>query len=364
MLLPADGPSPIAEARLAPSQSESASVPLLLCRRLQVSCLPMSGCRGRSVCRWPTLWMARLPVRLADQPRRPVKRFRAFSFPVGTLRCVSYCPLVLQRMGRTMKKLPATAGVATGLISSVPSQRNRTSTPGQLLERRTEFDEPEFLARLRCGEAQAYRALIRCFHGSLTRFATSIIGSRAQAEEVVQDTWLAVFSGIGAFEGRSSLVAWVFKIVLNRARTRVTREGRLVDLSSLLEGTNPGGTAEEVSEFKSDGHWSEASHLWDEISPERIFGGRQLWDRVVEAIDRLPSAQRAVITIWRDTEGCQAEDTFRLLSITAGNQRVLLHRARGRIRQTIDAVTGVPCPAAAATLARRRGGAASRLTRS
>ncbi len=105
--------------------------------------------------------------------------------------------------------------------------------------RQTEFDEPEFLARLRRGDERAYRALIRRFHGSLIGLATSIIGSRAQAEEVVQDAWLAVFSGIGPFEGRSSLVTWVFSIVLNRARTRATREGRLVGLPALMEGTRP-----------------------------------------------------------------------------------------------------------------------------
>src|SRR5277367_1842796 len=103
--------------------------------------------------------------------------------------------------------------------------------------RQTEFDQPEFLARLRRGDEQAYRALIRRFHASFTGVAASIIGSRAQAEEVVQDAWLAVFAGIGKFEGRSSLITWVFSIVLNRARTRATREGRLVGLPALLEGT-------------------------------------------------------------------------------------------------------------------------------
>jgi RNA polymerase sigma-70 factor (ECF subfamily) len=264
-----------------------------------------------------------------------------------------------------MKKLPAPADVAAGRgTSRLPCQATGASTPGRHpvrqteLVRQTEFDEPEFLARLRCGEGQAYRALIRRFHGSLTRFATSIIGSRAQAEEVVQDAWLAVFSGIGSFEGRSTLVAWMFRIVLNRARTRITREGRLVGLPALTEGTNPGGTAEDVSEPQSDGHWSEASRLWDEINPERICAGRQLWDHVMEAIDRLPSGQRALITIWRDMERCEAEDACKMLSIAAGNQRVLLHRARSRIRLTIDAATGAPRPAAAAALARRRGNAA------
>src|SRR5579862_6814613 len=188
--------------------------------------------------------------------------------------------------------------------------------------RQTEFDQPEFLASLRRGDEQAYRALIRRFHGSLVGLAASIIGSRAQAEEVVQDAWLAVFSGIGAFEGRSSVVTWLFSIVLNRARTRAAREGRLVGLPALMEGSNPGGRAVPVTDFKLDGHWIEAPRLWDELDPERIVGGRQLWDHVMEAVDRLPSGQRAVI-ILRDMEGCDAEEACALLDITAENQRVL-----------------------------------------
>ena len=187
--------------------------------------------------------------------------------------------------------------------------------------RQTEFDEPEFLARLRRGEEQAYRALIRRFHASLTGLAASIIGSRAQAEEVVQDAWLAVFSGIASFEGRSSLVTWVFSIVLNRARTRATREGRLVGLPALMDGTEPGGRAVDLRAFKPDGHWVEEPRLWDEISPERIVGGRQLWDYVMDEVDRLPAGQRAVI-ILRDMEGCEAEEACTLLGITAENQRV------------------------------------------
>src|SRR6201988_2791722 len=120
-----------------------------------------------------------------------------------------------------------------------------------------EFDSPAFLARLRQGDAGAYQRLIRRFHGSLVGVAAGIIGSHAQAEEVVQDAWLAVHAGIGRFEGRSSLVTWLFSIVLNRARTRATREGRLVGLPALMAGTEPGGRAVDVAEFKPDGHWRE-----------------------------------------------------------------------------------------------------------
>jgi RNA polymerase sigma-70 factor, ECF subfamily len=219
--------------------------------------------------------------------------------------------------------------------------------------RQTEFDEPEFLARLRRGEEQAYRSLIRRFHFSLIGVAASIIGSRAQAEEVVQDAWLAVFAGVNRFEGRSSLVTWVFSIVLNRARTRAGREGRLVGLPGLMEGTEPGGRAVELTEFKPDGHWRDVPRLWDELNPERIVAGRQLWDHVTEAIERLPAGQRAVI-ILRDMEGRDADEACTLLGISAQNQRVLLHRARGRIRETIDALIGEPRAVAVSAPARRR----------
>lgn len=205
--------------------------------------------------------------------------------------------------------------------------------------RATEFDDPRFLARLRHGDAAAYRVLVRRFHASLVRFAASIIGSHAQAEEVVQDSWLAVYAGVGRFEGRSSLVTWIFSIVMNRARTRISREGRLVGLGTLMEGTSSVERGVPLSEFKPDGHWVETPRLWDELNPERIVGGRQLWDHVQTVIDRLPAGQRAVILL-RDMEGRDAEETCAVLEISAENQRVLLHRARSRIRREIDALTG------------------------
>src|ERR1700753_3401075 len=140
----------------------------------------------------------------------------------------------------------------------------------------TEFDDPRFLTRLRAGEAAAYQLLVRRFHASLVRFAASIIGSHAQAEEVVQDSWLAVYAGVGRFEGRSSLITWIFSIVVNRARTRVVREGRLVGLDALMDGTSPGERGVPLTAFRPDGHWVEAPRLWDELNPERVVGGRQL----------------------------------------------------------------------------------------
>ena len=202
-----------------------------------------------------------------------------------------------------------------------------------------EFDEPAFLARLRTGEPEAYRHLVRRFHVSLVRLAASVIGSQAQAEEVVQDAWLAVYQGIGRFEGRSSLVTWLFSIVMNRARTRVTREGRTVGVDTLLDGTSPDGRAVPLSHFKPDGHWAEAPKLWDSLNPERVVSGRQLWDHALLVIEALPSGQRAVLLL-RDMEGRDARETCALLEISAENQRVLLHRARCRVRAEIDRLVG------------------------
>ena len=200
--------------------------------------------------------------------------------------------------------------------------------------RASEFETPEFLALLRAGDADAYRRLVRRFHGALVGVAGGIIGSRAQAEEVVQDSWLAVFASIDRFEGRSTLASWIFTIVLNRARTRARAEGRLVALPAGL-----GGDEGDPADFLPDGHWREAPRLWDTIDPERVVGGRQLWAHVSEVIEQLPAGQRAVI-ILRDLEGGTAEEACALLSITPENQRVLLHRARNRIRRAIDALVG------------------------
>ena len=224
--------------------------------------------------------------------------------------------------------------------------------------RQTEFDEPEFLARLRRGDEQAFRALIRRFHGSLIGLATSIIGSRAQAEEVVQDAWLAVFSGIGGFEGRSSLVTWLFSIVLNRARTRATREGAWSACRRLMEGSSPGGRAVDVSEFKPDGHWIEAPRLWDEIEPgahrrrPAVLGPR-------DGGDRASAGRPARGDHPARHGGREAEETCALLGISTENQRVLLHRARGRIRKTIDAAIGAPRSAAAVHRRAAGGGVAA-----
>lgn len=207
------------------------------------------------------------------------------------------------------------------------------------------FDSPEFLERLRLGEDNAYRRLVRRYHGVLVGVASGVIGSRAQAEEVVQDSWIAVYNNIKGFEGRSSLASWLYTIVLNRARTRIGREARTVGLPAILDGSQGEERAVPASAFQSNGHWEEAPRLWDVLDPERVVSGRQLWDHVQEAIQLLPAGQKAVI-ILRDMEDRTSEEICALLQITPENQRVMLHRARGRIRAAIDRVTAPGAPAA------------------
>jgi RNA polymerase sigma-70 factor (ECF subfamily) len=204
-----------------------------------------------------------------------------------------------------------------------------------------EFDDPAFLQRLRAGDARAYDRLVRRYHGTLVGVATSVIGSRAQAEEVVQDTWLAVLGAIERFEGRSSLVTWLFSIVMNRARTRIAREGRTVGLPAGMDGSQGEERAVPLSAFQPDGHWTQAPRLWDELDPERVIAGRQLWEHVLAGVETLPAGQKAVLVL-RDMEGVSAEEACELLQISPENQRVLLHRARGRIRALIDQVTAPP----------------------
>jgi RNA polymerase sigma-70 factor (ECF subfamily) len=215
-----------------------------------------------------------------------------------------------------------------------------------------EFDAPEFLAALRAGEERAYRRLIRRYHTSLVGVAQGIIGSRAQAEEVVQDAWLAVFRSVERFEGRSSLGGWIFTIVTNRARTRIVQEGRTVGLPG-LDGVE---RSVDASAFREDGHWQELPALWDVLDPERMVSGRQLYVLVHEVIETLPAGQRAAI-ILRDIENRSAEEACEMLGVSPENQRVLLHRARGRVRAAIDAVMG---PEAAVPADARRPGPAPR----
>jgi RNA polymerase sigma-70 factor (ECF subfamily) len=196
----------------------------------------------------------------------------------------------------------------------------------------------DLVAALRAGDEVAFRAMVSHHHGAMVRVASYYVGSRAVAEEVAQETWLAVIKGLDGFEGRSSLRTWIFRILSNQARRRGTRETRSIPFSTLT-----GGNAEpavDPSHFRrSDdpwpGHWETAPQSWSDIPAERLVEAetRALVD---QAIGALPEGQREVITL-RDLEGWTADETCELLAINAVNQRVLLHRARSRVRAALDA---------------------------
>lgn len=159
----------------------------------------------------------------------------------------------------------------------------------------------------------------------MIRVAATIVDSRATAEEVAQETWLAVLQNIGGFEGRSSLAGWIYTILINKARTRARREGRSVSFDA-------GGADNDLTAaFDGHGRWKETPELWDEITPERIVAGRRLAEHLRAAIDALPPAQRAVIVL-RVQQGLEPAEICALLGISDGNMRVLLHRARLSLR--------------------------------
>ncbi len=187
--------------------------------------------------------------------------------------------------------------------------------------------DSELLLRLRSGDEQAFAALVERFHEPMLRLAAAYVPSRAVAEEVVQDTWLAALRGLAGFEGRSSLKTWLFRILVNRARTTGSKEQRSVPVADPEPAVDP-------SRFGGDGGWSDPPEHWIEAAERRMEAGK-LADRVRVWIDDLPARQREVVLL-RDVEGMTSEEVCTVLALTDGNQRVLLHRGRSRLRQLFE----------------------------
>ncbi len=201
-------------------------------------------------------------------------------------------------------------------------------------------DERTLVEALRMGDEAAFSFLLDAYYGSLLRLAMAYVPSRAVAEEVVQETWLGVLESLPRFEGRSSLKTWMFRILTNRAKTRGKRESRYESLDS------GDGRSESDDESWRDperfrpsgalaGHWLTPPSMWDEETPERLLLSKESRAIIEQAIQALPSVQRQVITL-RDVEGIDSKDVCNFLDISETNQRVLLHRARTRVRKTIE----------------------------
>jgi RNA polymerase sigma-70 factor, ECF subfamily len=198
-------------------------------------------------------------------------------------------------------------------------------------------DEGELLARLRSGDERAFEELVERYHGTMLGVARTYVKSAAVAEEVVQEAWLGVLNGIDRFERRSSLKTWILRILVNTAISRGMREAHSLPFSSLApEGEE---AAVEPERFRGPddafpGHWNCYPGDWSSL-PEEVLHGREMIEIVKDAVEQLPLAQRQVITL-RDLAGWPPEEVCAALDVSDGNQRVLLHRARSRVRAALE----------------------------
>lgn len=193
----------------------------------------------------------------------------------------------------------------------------------------------DLVARLRGGDEAAFQQVLDAYHDNMVGLARLYVRRRETAEEVVQDTWIAVIEGIGGFEGRASLKAWIYAILVNKAKTRAMRDGRTVLFSELGPEDADEPVVDPARFRSSDHHWSDPPLAWEELTPERHAAGRELLAHMQSALEKLPEAQRAVILL-RDVEGCDADEACNVLGISETNQRVLLHRGRAKLRNEME----------------------------
>ncbi|HEV7344755.1 MAG TPA: RNA polymerase sigma factor [Devosia sp.] len=196
-------------------------------------------------------------------------------------------------------------------------------------------EELALIRALKRGDEKAFRQLVAEQHKSMLAFSRAFLRNPAAAEEAVQETWLAVISGIGRFEERSSLKSWTFAVLANIARTKATRDGRSISFTDL----GYGDAAVDPDRFAGDGSWLSPPGRWSEINPERIVGARQLLAHAMAVLETLPPNQRAVVTL-RDLEGLSSKETCAILEVSEANQRILLHRGRSRIRAVVEELMG------------------------
>ena len=206
--------------------------------------------------------------------------------------------------------------------------RRPTGSPaGAVVASTTVDDDGGLVEALRAGDEAAFVELVRRYQPRLLRLAEATVGSRAVAEEVCQETWLAVMRGVERFEGRSSFKTWLFRILLNRARTSASREQRA-------------GRPEDdvVERFDASGAWASPPVPWSERVDDRLVA-EKLANRVHELLPELPDQQRQVVVL-RDVEGLAPDDVASMLGVTDGHQRVLLHRGRAKLRALLTVEMG------------------------
>jgi RNA polymerase sigma-70 factor (ECF subfamily) len=211
------------------------------------------------------------------------------------------------------------------------------ATPGAV-----DLPDADVVAALKRGDEAVFAQLVDAYSPGLMRMARMYVRDRAVAEEVVQETWLAVLRGIDRFEGRSSLKTWIYRILVNTAKTRGQREARSVPFSAAASARDDDEGAVDADRFLDAGHryaggWMLGPSEWQTPEEELLQGEAR--DAILQAIEGLPESQRAVITL-RDVEGFSAAEVAEMLGISAGNERVLLHRARTKVRAAIEKQLG------------------------
>jgi RNA polymerase sigma-70 factor, ECF subfamily len=192
--------------------------------------------------------------------------------------------------------------------------------------------EAALLAAVRAGDERAFAQLIDAYGAGMRRFALSIVRNPALADEVVQEAWLGVLRGLDRFEGRSSLKTWIFRIVANTAKTRAQRESRSLPFSAFAAEAADDEPSVDPSRFRNPrfpGGWTTFPEPWDHLEAREVRG------TIAAAIEQLPPAQRLVISL-RDIEGWTADEVCNALELSESNQRVLLHRARSKVRAALE----------------------------
>jgi len=220
------------------------------------------------------------------------------------------------------------------LVLAVAGEVNDTRAANQQnppYDSRSVEEDLELLTRLRDGDERAFVTLVGRYHDSMLRVARTYVPNAAVAEEVVQDAWLGVVRGLGRFEGRSSFKTWLFRILVNRARSAGVREHRSVPMGSAE-------SAVEASRFDGGGSWISPPEHWSDRVDDRLQADK-LADRIRSTLNELPSGQREVVTL-HDVEGLSSQEVRDVLKISDVNQRVLLHRGRSTLRRMLEVEYG------------------------
>lgn len=232
-------------------------------------------------------------------------------------------------------------------VATTYSQSLETHSPRTQVVRATgpglSREDMKLIARLRQGDEQAFDELVNKHHGALVRMALGHVADREVAEEVVQDTWMAVIEGLTRFEGRSSLRTWIFGILIHKAKDRGVREKRHTTFSAFESVDDDNDEAVDPSRFQQSGewagHWAYPPQPWDDQTPEKLLASQQAVRAMNNAIEALPANLKDVL-ILRDVEGVEAKEACEILKITETNLYVRLHRARERVRAAVEKALG------------------------